>query len=132
THIGILILFLLGYNEKLQGDKIEPLHRELMVQDAVDPLSAETLLAEMFRQDRRGHLPEIAHFVYRDTAADHFLHIGICDVVYGPYFPTVFFLLVPLIHIRDYFFRFREQADEFPEGHTLLGHGIVGSGFEIG
>ena len=49
SHIGIFILLLLRYNKEFQSDKIKPLHRKLMVQDAVDPLSAETLLAEMFR-----------------------------------------------------------------------------------
>lgn len=50
--IGIIILHLLRHNKELQRKKIKPLYRELVIQNIGNSLSAEPLLAEMFRQDR--------------------------------------------------------------------------------
>ena len=37
--------------------------------------SAESLLTEMFRQNRCRHLFKISHFIYRNSTADNFFHI---------------------------------------------------------
>ena len=50
--IGIIILHLLRHDKELQRKKIKPLYRELVIQNIGNSLSAESLLAEMFRQDR--------------------------------------------------------------------------------
>ena len=50
--IGIIIIHLLRHDKELQRKKIKPLYRELVIQNLGNSLSAESLLAEMFRQDR--------------------------------------------------------------------------------
>lgn len=48
SRIRIILCHLLRDYKKLQRDQIKPLHRKFMVQDIVDPLAAEALLAECF------------------------------------------------------------------------------------
>ena len=55
-----------------------------MVQDIVDPLAAEALLAEMFCQNGCGHLFEISHFINRNPAADNLFQIRSTDILRLP------------------------------------------------
>ena len=71
SRIRIILCHLLRDHKKLQRDQIKPLHRKFMVQDIVDPLAAEALLAEMLCQNGCGHLFEISHFINGDPAADN-------------------------------------------------------------
>lgn len=73
--IWIIICHLLRDHKKFQRDQIKSFYRKLMVQNVIDPLAAEPLLAEMFCQNRSGHFFQISHLVDRDTAADDLLQI---------------------------------------------------------
>ena len=69
-----------------------------MVQNVIDPLAAEPLLAEMFCQNRSGHFFQISHLVNGNSAAYHFLQIGSTDIFRFPDFFTAIFLFIFLIH----------------------------------
>lgn len=62
-------------SQKIPGVTDKSFYRKLMVQNVIDPLAAEPLLAEMFCQNRSGHFFQISHLVDRDTAADDLLQI---------------------------------------------------------
>ena len=68
-----------------------------MVQDIVDPLAAEALLAEMLCQNGGRHFLQIAHFVDGDSAADYFFHIRRCNSFCCPHLIPTFFLFIMLI-----------------------------------
>ena len=91
-----------------------------MIHDAVDPLSAEPLLAEMLRQNRRRHFFEISHLIYRNSTADNFFHIRIRNIRNIPHFVTVFFHFITLIHPGDDFLGMSQKAHKFLKCLTLL------------
>ena len=102
-----------------------------MIQYTVDSLSAESLLTEMFRQNRCRHLFKISHFIYRNSTADNFFHIWIRNIWNIPHLIAGFFHLIPLIHLRDDFFCMSKETDKFLIGLAFLGHRIICSNFHI-
>ena len=128
--IGIIILHLLRHNKELQRKKIKPLYRELVIQNIGNSLSAEPLLAEMFRQDRGWHFFQISHLIDRNTIADYLLQVRRSNILRFPDLIPAFLLLILLIHGCNDLLRMFQKAQELLKCLALLIHWIIPASFQ--